>query len=74
MFWWLKVITNNPHCIYYFGPFDSSREAEIAQEGYIEDLKQEGAQEIKTEIKLYNPKALTICPEEGETDKINLTY
>lgn len=60
MFWWLEVTTNNPYCIYYFGPFDSEIEAELAQEGYIEDLKQEGAEGIETDIKLYSPRNLTI--------------
>jgi Domain of unknown function (DUF1816) len=64
MFWWLEVITKNPYCTYYFGPYDSAGEAALAQEGFIEDLKQEGAQGIETKIKLYSPKQLTICYEE----------
>lgn len=71
MFWWLEVITNKPHCIYYFGPFDSLPEAEIAQEGFIEDLTQEGAEGIETEIKLYSPSDLTIFQEEEEIDTAN---
>ncbi|MFB2977671.1 DUF1816 domain-containing protein [Microseira sp. BLCC-F43] len=60
MFWWLEVKTKQPYCIYYFGPFDNAAEAEQAQEGYLEDLKQEGAQEIEIQIKLYSPSDLTI--------------
>ncbi len=44
--WWLEVFTLKPNCIYYFGPFDTSTEAEINQSGYIEDLKDEGAEGI----------------------------
>jgi Domain of unknown function (DUF1816) len=64
MFWWLEVVTINPHCIYYFGPFDSQMEAELAQAGYVEDLQQEGAEGIKTEIKWYSPSVLTIYQED----------
>ena len=39
MFWWLEIITKEPYCIYYFGPFDSLKEAQLEQGGYIEDLK-----------------------------------
>ncbi|GET41014.1 protein of unknown function DUF1816 [Microseira wollei NIES-4236] len=60
MLWWLEVKTKQPYCIYYFGPFDSASEAEQAQEGYLEDLKQEGAQEIEIQIKFYSPNELTI--------------
>ena len=60
MFWWLEVITKEPYCIYYFGPFDNATEAAQAQEGYLEDLKQEGAEGIEMQIKLYSPSNLTI--------------
>lgn len=58
--WWLQVITNRPYCIYYFGPFDTWKEAELAQNGYIEDLNQEGAEGIYAQIRLDNPSELTI--------------
>lgn len=58
--WWVKVQTLSPACIYYFGPFDSEKEAKLSQGGYIEDLTQEGAQGIAIEIKRIRPKRLTI--------------
>ena len=41
--WWLEVVTEQPKCTYYFGPFVSAKEAELAQPGYIEDLHHEEA-------------------------------
>lgn len=58
--WWLEVTTEDPHCIYYFGPFDQAQEAESARSGYIQDLESEGAQGISTHVKRCNPKAMTI--------------
>lgn len=60
--WWLQIITNSPHCVYYFGPFESFKEADLAKGGYIEDLNQEGAEGIDAQIKFDNPKELTIDP------------
>ncbi|MGL5941920.1 MAG: DUF1816 domain-containing protein [Waterburya sp.] len=63
--WWVKIYTSTPCCTYYFGPFDSKREAKIYQPGYVEDLVQEKAQGIKVETKwvLNLPKSLTIVKE-----------
>jgi len=58
--WWLEVTTSDPHCTYYFGPFDQAAEAEAASAGYIQDLEEEGAQGISTHVKRCNPKAMTI--------------
>ncbi len=63
--WWVKVVTSGPECTYYFGPFDSDREADLAQAGYIEDLEQEGAKGIAVYIVQDQPKRLTICEDEG---------
>ena len=62
--WWVEVVTDNPSCTYYFGPFGSDKEAKLYQAGYIEDLEQEEAQIVAIDIKQYKPKDLTIC--EGE--------
>ncbi|HBE16837.1 MAG TPA: hypothetical protein DDW51_04275, partial [Cyanobacteria bacterium UBA11367] len=43
---WVEIVTDNPKCTYYFGPFLSAQEAETAKGGYIEDLENEGAQGI----------------------------
>lgn len=61
--WWVEVNTENPHCTYYFGPFENSEEANFAQYGYVEDLQQEGAKNIIVEVKQCQPKALTTCKE-----------
>lgn len=62
--WWVKVITQAPHCTYYFGPFESAAEARQTQFGYVEDLEQEGARGIAVLILQGQPKTLTICEEE----------
>ena len=58
--WWLQIITHSPYCVYYFGPFESFKEAYLAKSGYIEDLNQEGAQGIDAQIRFDNPQELTI--------------
>lgn len=59
--WWVKVRTQTPDCTYYFGPFDSKSEAKLLQAGYLEDLNQEGAQNIKLAVEKAHPKNLTSC-------------
>lgn len=58
--WWVVIATTKPDCTYYFGSFSSPQEAKFHTYGYIEDLKQEGSQEIAVEIKYCQPEALTI--------------
>jgi hypothetical protein len=62
--WWVEVTTRQPDCTYYFGPFADSQEAQQAEAGYIQDLRQEGPQEITAEVKWCRPQQLTICQEE----------
>ena len=65
--WWVEIQTKNPQCIYYFGPFETVREAIGLQDGYLEDLRQEQAQIITVVIKQCQPENLTIClPDGGE--------
>ena len=59
--WWVKVRTQAPDCTYYFGPFESKGEAKLLQAGYLEDLNQEGAQNIKLAVEKAQPKNLTSC-------------
>jgi hypothetical protein len=59
--WWLKVKTQSPDCIYYFGPFDSKEEATFLQAGYLEDLIQEGAQNVRLAVEKACPQQLTSC-------------
>ncbi len=58
--WWVEVQTTHPDCTYYFGPFINADEAEQAKSGYVEDLEQEGAQEIQATVKRCKPKNLTV--------------
>ncbi len=62
--YWIEVSTERPKCTYYFGPFDSAIEAQIYEDGYIEDLVTEKAVGISVETKQCKPESLTICEEE----------
>ncbi|MGV2832036.1 DUF1816 domain-containing protein [Myxosarcina sp. GI1(2024)] len=59
--WWLEIQTQEPQCLYYFGPFETAVEAKSLQEGYLEDLRLEGARRITVKIKQCQPERLTIC-------------
>ncbi|MBW4482584.1 MAG: DUF1816 domain-containing protein [Tildeniella torsiva UHER 1998/13D] len=62
--WWVEIKTSQPACTYYFGPFDSESEAHSAKGGYVEDLEQEGAQNIQMVVSLCpSPEQLTITDE-----------
>lgn len=63
---WVEIVTDNPRCTYYFGPFLSDQEAKTAQGGYIEDLENEGAKVVSLNIKRCKPTNLTIFDELGE--------
>lgn len=58
--WWIQIVTTNPKCTYYFGPFMSAKEAEMARSGYVEDLEAEAAEGISVQIYQCQPKELTI--------------
>ena len=58
--WWVEVFTTQPKCIYYFGPFANSKEAQTSIEGYVQDLETESAQGIHARIKQCRPEQLTI--------------
>ena len=63
--YWLKISTQVPQCVYFFGPFDYASDAKAAQAGYIEDLVAENAQGIQVELKSRSqPEDLTICQED----------
>lgn len=64
--WWVEIVTQDPSCTYYFGPFLSYEEAVDAKGGYIEDLEDEGAQGISVLVKRCKPTELTIFDELGE--------
>jgi Domain of unknown function (DUF1816) len=58
--YWLEVVTENPQCLYYFGPFTTSEQARQAEPGYLEDLEQEGAHILLTKVQRCRPKSLTV--------------
>ncbi len=58
--WWIEVFTAQPQCTYYFGPFANVQEAIGAMPGYVEDLEDESAQGIQTQVKRCKPHQLTI--------------
>jgi hypothetical protein len=64
--WWVEIVTDKPQCTYYFGPFASAKEAEATKAGYLEDLQNEGAQEIRVAVKRCKPENLTQCEDWGE--------
>ena len=61
---WVEIVTLEPQCIYYFGPFACANSAQKAVSGYIEDLKQESAQGITVTLKQMQPRELTIFEDE----------
>jgi hypothetical protein len=62
--WWVEIKTNQPACTYYFGPFSNETEALAMKGGYIEDLEQEGAQNIRSTVqRCQHPDQLTITDE-----------
>ena len=62
--YWVEITTDRPHCLYYFGDFDSYSEAEQMQNGYVEDLLAEQAEGIEVAIKRCSPTNLTVTEEE----------
>jgi hypothetical protein len=58
--WWVELNTAQPDCLYYFGPFSSTTEADRAKHGYVQDLEIEGATGIAVKVKWCKPKQLTI--------------
>ena len=66
--WWVEILTTQPQCTYYFGPFASINEANIAMPGYVEDLESELAQDIQTYIKRCKPSILTIIQGADSVD------
>ena len=59
--WWVKITTAEPNCVYYFGPFNSEEEAIQHQPGFIEDLQQENARDIRAAIqRCATPAQLTV--------------
>ncbi len=61
--WWVEIVTHNPSCTYYFGPFVTAKNAKFSQLGYIEDIATEGSHISSIDIKQCQPKLLTITED-----------
>ncbi|MFN5816430.1 MAG: DUF1816 domain-containing protein, partial [Pseudanabaena sp.] len=53
-------MTTQPLCLYYFSAFTTRQEAEIQQAGFIEDLLQENARIVWTNIQFLQPNQITL--------------
>ena len=58
--WWITILTAQPLCLYYFGPFTFCQEAESIQDRFIEDLRQENALILCTHIRFLQPSQVTV--------------
>ena len=45
--WWAKIETGQPSSIYWFGPFITKRSLKENISSFIEDLTEEGSENIK---------------------------
>lgn len=64
--YWVEIQTDSPTCTYYFGPFFRRKPAEDSVAGYLEDLEQEGAQNIRVRIqRSKEPEVLTVTEDWG---------
>ena len=45
--WWAKVETDQPSCVYWFGPFITKRSLKENMPSFINDLSEEGYKNIK---------------------------
>ncbi len=70
--YWVRISTESPQCVYFFGPFASAAEADAHVGGYREDLEGEGAQNIAVKIERCKPKQLTITTDWGGMEDTTL--
>jgi hypothetical protein len=60
MGWWIEIFSAQPPCLYFFGPFNSDREAQASQAGFVQDLIHEGAQGLAVRLQWCQPSELTV--------------
>lgn len=73
--WWVEIKTVKPCMTYYFGPFTSAREAELAQSSYIEALEHKGDRIQCIRVQQYQPASLSIFkPNLAENYKIDPSF
>lgn len=56
--WWVEITTVNPSTTYYFGPFTTNQEAELARSLYIETLEHKGSSIQYVRVQQYQPASL----------------
>ena len=65
---WIEIVTTDPDCTYYFGPFMTAQDAEAEQKGYIEDLEREDSTLSQVTIKRCKPSELTISSSDEASE------
>jgi len=58
--WWIRIKTEDPNYIYYFGPFENRAIAQKKLPGFVEDLNDENAQVSSCTVEWCMPPQLTI--------------
>ena len=73
--YWVEITTDNPRCVYYFGPFLNKQDSQLATDGYLEDLRGENAQNITYRIKRFKPDYhnLTVFEDSGNNSDFQPT-
>ncbi|MEB3278730.1 MAG: DUF1816 domain-containing protein [Lyngbya sp.] len=64
---WVQIITEDPNCTYYFGPFLTRQEAQAAKVGYVEDIESEGASTYSVSVRRCKPSRLTVAEDLEKT-------
>ena len=69
LFWWVEINTTVPCCTYYFGPFNSKKEAQLSRTDYAEDLYQQQARGIVAVVKQCPSDLLTVFQDRSRSRK-----
>ena len=48
--WWLEIMAASPSCGYYFGPFESEREALQEQLRHIKEIERQGREVLLVSV------------------------
>ena len=60
--WWAKIETQNPNATYWYGPFLTKRSLKENMSSFIQDLSEEGSEDIKHSlIRCKKEEPLTVC-------------
>ena len=64
--WWIKVLTNKNCNMYYFGDFESYKEAEQIKNVYIQNLEKKQIKKVNILIELNEPKEISTIWEKNK--------